>query len=433
MPYLKQIAAHTNCQSIQRYLERDGRALARDFFNLSVDERDGYGDECKDGIRWADEMDELRSRFGNDTPFGNLRARTYKHFIVSPDPEDGIDLPALRELACAWALEHFGEYQVAIVYHDDNESRIPHAHIVVNNTNLQTGRRMHHDDPKEFNRRLQEMARKRELLFLTDEPEPSDGLDRLAAIGRKPKARPKTMQQVHIGRTERGIIDSGAYSWVADIRNRVSVAKGLARNESEFRQVLGMLEVEVSDNSRFAKREDWIFALADTPTRKVSGERLGLLFAKETIERQFGRASTYRPDAKSSQELLRNARKAVLLNDLRELDELSASLRTCAHHGVSSLEECDRKLSAMRRSLGSAQGGKTSKLEASIESLEAAKGYMEARGLLPARIERRGASGGGETRSMGRRGNHSDAHADEAQQPRHPERQRDAATERTRR
>ena len=84
MPYLKQIAAHTNCQNIQRYLEKNNRALAKDFFNLSVDERDGYGDEGKEGVRWADEMDALRSRFGNDRPFGNLRARTYKHFIVSP-------------------------------------------------------------------------------------------------------------------------------------------------------------------------------------------------------------------------------------------------------------------------------------------------------------------------------------------------------------
>ena len=152
-------------RQIQRYLEKRDRALAKDFFNLSVDERDGYGDEDKD-IRWADEMDATRRAFGNDTPFGAMRARTYKHFIISPDPEDGIDLEALRELAKAWALEHFADFQVAIVYHDDNASRIPHAHIVVNNTNLETGKRMHHDDPKELNRSLQKMAKERELLSL---------------------------------------------------------------------------------------------------------------------------------------------------------------------------------------------------------------------------------------------------------------------------
>lgn len=38
--------------------------------------------------------------------------------------------------------ENFGNYEVAVVYHDDNERRIPHAHVVVNNTNLNTGHRL---------------------------------------------------------------------------------------------------------------------------------------------------------------------------------------------------------------------------------------------------------------------------------------------------
>lgn len=389
MPYLKQIAAHTNCQSIQNYLEKKDRALAKDFFNLSVDERDGYGDEGKDDVRWADEMDATRRRNGNDLPFGQMRARTYKHFIISPDPEDGIDLPALRELACSWALKHFDGYQIAIVYHDDNASNIPHAHIVVNNTDLNTGLRMHHDDPKEFNRSLQQMAHERGLLFLTDEAEPVEGLERLTVKERGRKAHPKTMQQVHIGRAEQGIIDAGAYSWVADIRNRVSVAKALARNEGEFRQVLGMLGVEVSDNSRSAKREDWIFSLADIPTQKVSGERLGLLFAKETIERQFKRTSAYRPDAKSSQELLRNARNAVLVNDLGDLSDLSQALRTCAASNVSSIQECDRKIAFLKKRADATEGPKRSSLQTSLAELQSARDYMAERNLLPQRMSRK--------------------------------------------
>ena len=433
MPYLKQIAAHTNCQNIQRYLEKNNRALAKDFFNLSVDERDGYGDEGKEGVRWADEMDALRSRFGNDRPFGNLRARTYKHFIVSPDPEDDIDLPALRELARAWALEHFEDYQVAIIYHDDNESRIPHAHIVVNNTNLETGRRMHHDDPKEFNRRLQEMAKERELLYLSDVQEPTEGLDRLASKGQPEKVRPKSLQQVYIGRVERQLVESGSYSWVADIRNRVSVATSLARNQEEFHQVLGLLGVTASDNSRSARRDDWVFSLADEPSKKVSGERLGLLFAKETIMRQLSRAQSYRPDAKSSRELLRNARNAVLLNDLQELDALSASLRTCAYHGVSSIEECDRKLAAMRRSLGSANEKRAARLATEIEGLEAAKDYMDTHELMPTRIDKQSQP----TRKERKRANHqtsrSQSLTDESQQVRQQETQREAAADRSQR
>lgn len=77
---------------------------------------------------------------------------------MSPDPADKIGLERLRELSIAWAQKHFGEYQVAIVYHDDNEHRIPHAHIVVNNTNVETGKRLHVPQPKELNRDLQQMA-----------------------------------------------------------------------------------------------------------------------------------------------------------------------------------------------------------------------------------------------------------------------------------
>ncbi|MGH1941437.1 hypothetical protein ACRCKE_19590, partial [Acinetobacter baumannii] len=52
-------------------------------------------------------------------------ARTFKHFVLSPNPGDCIDLGALRELACSWALKHFGDHEIAIVYQDDNARGIP--------------------------------------------------------------------------------------------------------------------------------------------------------------------------------------------------------------------------------------------------------------------------------------------------------------------
>ena len=386
MPYLKQIAAHSDCQAIENYLEKNGRALAKDFFNLSIDERDGFGDGGKDDIRWADEMDDTRHRFGNDRAFGDMRARTYKHFIVSPDPKDNIDLAGLRELTCAWALKHFDDFQIAIVYHDDNEKGIPHAHVIVNNTNLVTGLRMHHDDPKAFNRDLQQMAEERQLRHLSNRQEAKEGLERLARKEHQQVQRPKTMQQLHLGRVEQELVEAGNYSWVADIRNRVSVAKSLARNEGEFKQVLGILGVNVADNSRKAKRDDWVFSFADTPTQKVSGERLGLLFAKETIRRELKRANSYHPDAKSSQALLRNARNAVLINDLQELDRLSQALTICAQNNVSSIQECDRKLEAMHRRIDSSAGDLKAALVKSAEELEGAKAYMVSNGLLPKRL-----------------------------------------------
>ena len=122
MPILKPISGHGATGGIRRYLEKGGRALARDLFNLSYDERDAgaLGDEAKEACAWDAEMDATRAAFGTDAPWRGKPARTFKHFVLSPDPGDDIDLAALRELACSWALKHFGDHEIAIVYHDDN-------------------------------------------------------------------------------------------------------------------------------------------------------------------------------------------------------------------------------------------------------------------------------------------------------------------------
>ena len=165
MPILKPISGHGSTGGIRRYLEKGGRALARDLFNLSYDERDAgaLGDEAKEACAWDAEMDATRAAFGTDAPWRGKPARTFKHFVLSPDPGDDIDLAALRELACSWALKHFGDHEIAIVYHDDNARGIPHAHIVVNNANLRTGYRMQTQHPEDLNRDLQDMARERGL------------------------------------------------------------------------------------------------------------------------------------------------------------------------------------------------------------------------------------------------------------------------------
>ncbi len=165
MPVLKPISGHGSCVPVQRYLEKNGRALARDFFNFSeVPDADLMREpEFGKPFDWAAEMDAFRAECGNDDPWNGKRARTFKHFVLSPSPEDEVSLDELRELAHAWALRFFPEHHIAIIYHDDNENRIPHAHIVVNNTNVVTGRRMHTDNPLDLNRALQEMAAERGL------------------------------------------------------------------------------------------------------------------------------------------------------------------------------------------------------------------------------------------------------------------------------
>lgn len=420
MPIVKAISGHTSCQKVKRYLEKNGRALARDFFNLSWDEREmeGYDESLKANVEWADEMDATRAQNGNDESYEGRRARTYKHFIISPDPEDRIGLPALRELAGAWAMRFFGDYQVAIVYHDDNAGGIPHAHLVVSCTNLRTGNRLHTENPFELNRALQDMARERGLRGLSNEMGHSEGVARLAAKD-APEAGQRTLQQVYMSRPERELAKKGAYSWVSDIRSRVSVAKGLARNEGEFREVLGLLGVTVSDNSPKAANRDWIYALSDQPARKVTGGRLGYAYSRRSLENGFANRTTYHPDAASSRRILKAAKDAVVLNDLAELDRMARALETCARYGAGSVADLDARIAAVEARAG--EGSGSSAEAASLQELREARDFVAANGLLP----REGAPRKARPTAQRQRGKDDKHRADDARRSAARNRQRD--------
>lgn len=387
MPVLKPISGHGSCVQVQRYLEKNGRALARDFFNFSeMPDADPLSEpELGKAFDWAAEMDAFRAECGNNDPWNGKKARTFKHFVLSPSPEDDVSLEKLRELSQAWVRRFFPDYQVAIVYHDDNEGRIPHAHIVVNNTNVVTGRRMHTDDPLELNRALQEMAAKRGLDALSNErPKPRTGFQRLSSNGTGAQARPRTLQETYRGRAERRVEEAGGYSWVADIRSRVNVAKNLARSEREFRRILGMMGVDMEDNSPHARRQDWIFSLSDAPARRVSGERLGASYGKAALERRLvGAKAEHLPDA-SSREFLRLARKAVELKDLGELDSLSRALETCGKWGIASVNGIDKAIAAQRRRLGNGVPATRERtILESLEALEQARAFLAKSNALP--------------------------------------------------
>lgn len=381
MPILKPISGHGSTGGIRRYLEKDGRALARDFFNLSWDERKDVGspESLKEAILWDAEMDATRRIFGHDEPWRGRPARTFKHFVLSPDPEDSIDLDALRELSREWALRFFPDNQMAIVYHDDNARGIPHAHIVVNSTNLATGNRMHTDHPEDLNRALQDMARERGLLGLSNQKEPGEA--RAKGAERNRASAPRSLQGVYFGREEKEIMRSGGYSWVGDVRARVALAKTMARTEAEFFGILDALDVHVSDNSSKARRDDWIFSLADEPSKKVSGERLGFTYGKEMLQRRFERIGAYRPTERSVEAMRSLAEHAIRINDLQDLSRLSASLETCAKFNVESLDEFDRRLETLeRRGQAGSEG---------FRRLTEAKAYMADRGLMPQQVRYR--------------------------------------------
>lgn len=266
MGIVKAISGHTGARGVMRYLERDGRALARDFLNIGAPIEGWEGDLPRYGAcDWAAEMDSVREAAGNGRAWRGRAARTWKHYVLSPDPGSRVDLSTLRGLAVEWASEHFPDHQVAIVYHDDNEGRIPHAHVVVNNTSLETGRRLQVPDPLELNRSFQRLEAERGLPHLSNEP--------LA----RPTARARR------SRGERAAEARGERSWVADIRTRADVARALAASPAEYRSLLAAMGVELADAARRGPRRDWVHSLADSPSRRIRGERLGLDYGRASV------------------------------------------------------------------------------------------------------------------------------------------------------
>lgn len=356
MPMLKTIAGHTSARGICRYLARKNRALANDYINIDVPE--GVRD-----LDWAETMDATRRSFGNDLPWRGKRVRTYKHYVVSPDPKDGISLDALRDLATSWAQEHFSEYEVAIVYHDDNERGIPHAHVVVNNTNIETGRRLQDPDPKALAASLQELAEARGLTALR--PPQATGVA-ARAQRRSPKRAPKTFRSEYVRRAEQELTERGEYSWTADIRARVRIARTVSRSEAEFRSILGAMGVTVADNSPKAERRDWIYALASHPSRRISGERMGLAYGRERLEPLLRSGGVRRLEDAGERAIAAIAKRAISVGDLAELRSLSGAVALIE----SSRARCLGDLDALLEKDG---GRATPQLV----------GYVKEKGLLP--------------------------------------------------
>ena len=166
---MKAIAGHAGLGPLANYLTRGGRQLLFDSLNVM---------EYENGMRWDKVMDETRALSRNDwcDAQTGCRTRTYNHYIVSLDPRDKV---GLREFSCFvrdWAERWFdgeiGNFEVAIVYHNDNAERasrgekgILHAHVVVNNTDLMTGRRL---APLLTKGVIQEMRRDLELRALAE-------------------------------------------------------------------------------------------------------------------------------------------------------------------------------------------------------------------------------------------------------------------------
>lgn len=364
MPVVKPISGHTGCFGIMRYLTKGGRALACDLVNLdwSPEHPCGYRD-------WADEMDFTRVAYGNHTAWRGRPARTYKHYVVSPDPTDGVTLDAMRDLAQAWVAENFDGFQAAIVYHDDNESGVMHAHVVVNNTHLGTGRRLQDPDPKALMRSVQRLAEERGMSFFSDEDR--EDVARVAFGG-----APHVGERVHFRRAEKELAEKGEYSWVADIRARVGLARRVAADEADFLGVLHGLGVEVADASTRGGVPDWVYSLAGHETWRIRGANLGTAYSQRVVLEGLELRSPSPRDAA----LCRIFEAAVEVGDLEDLDRLATTLEANEREGIRCIDDYDARIAALT------DAGD----ECGAAALAEARDYSIGKGLLPQRAQRRG-------------------------------------------
>lgn len=80
----------------------------------------------------------------------------------SSNPKDDIDLETFRSLTTNWVERTFLVFKIAIIYHDD-ASYVPHVQVIVNNTDLETGRCLQDPYPRELNHLPQELTEQHNL------------------------------------------------------------------------------------------------------------------------------------------------------------------------------------------------------------------------------------------------------------------------------
>lgn len=372
MAFLGSKACHEECGArIMDYLERGGdgseRAIAFDSINL------GNSEVAKG--RWAEVMDDTRVLAGNHTDWGSKRCVTYQHFVISPDPKDAVDIDTLRSLTMEWAHEFFGSemepgrlgsYEVAVVYHDDNAKGIPHAHVIVNNTNLDNGKRLqiNRSDSRLLADRLQEMCKKRGLSFF------GEGDD-----------APNRDQGRYFTKQERKIIRDGHYSWKQDIANNVTVARRVCHEEGEFIDTCKRLGIRAE-----ARPDgDFLYTHYHNEARwKVTGYRLGKNYTRESIVAALEKNAEEYGDALVQvrrnvcrhvvEDLFEGMEMAAVVSHAESVTDVAFALQVNDRYQIRSMKDYDRRIAMHSALLASARPGeRADKLHKTVSDLVRAR------------------------------------------------------------
>lgn len=387
MPEVKMQNRHCACsipRGIQWYIEekREGRCLARAFLNV----------RARDERNWARAFDRWRMAEGNHLPYHGLPAVQYVHAQIAPDPKDDVSVDEMLSFAKDWAAHWFGSgfeagrlgcFQVAIGIHDDSENGIMHAHLVVNNTDVLTGGRLHL--AKKENRRAkdhaQDMAREKgwhyfdytkDQRWIKAESAKPYG-ERLASL---PLGTPPTI-------AERRMAERGRGTWKSALRDRVFSSKAISRTEEEFIEACGSLDVSVEERAG-----DYLYSLDWEGERRSSmGASLGSGWKGKGVEgRRTVAKQMPREDAAA---LRRNVLKAF--SEAREWrvsapgvaeHEIASALMTMHRWRVWTPDGLDRALKKCAGRLNAVKGKERDAIKARYSQLLEAKATVAKAGLL---------------------------------------------------
>lgn len=410
---------------IQNYLTQDGRALAVDYLNIPRDRRGN----------WARYFDEVRAKNGNDRRRRHrsgpragrlMNNNMWYHYVISPDPDDRVELSELRELACAWAREFFGDVSVAIAYHDDNERGIPHAHVIVNNTHLRDGKKVHvsRAEARRMNVWLQEESAARGLSWFMRSADAAAGSkgyvnvkgERARARGGEPDgpapglpAGPAQDPGAVLTARERNILSEKRTSWKQELRDWVRVACMLAEapGMAVFLERLGELGVRAEVDETGG---DIMYHHPNG--KKVRGSTLGRGYTVGGVEGKLHVARAAKPRGDGRARAILCAADVTVVHDQTgfsvaqiaemrkavgaELRDVAAMLECASTWGLGSLADFDRQIARLEKQErergekpADPRAARAESTARKIEALRAARTVAATTGMYPATAPRR--------------------------------------------
>ncbi len=302
MPVLRHVKGHSGTGGVIRYLTKDGRARAFASHLVEAGEGEWRGFAAADWNAISCEMDATRRDLGRD---GDLNkdgnpALKYNHFIISPDPRDGLTAEQVLGLAQEWAGRYLAHYQWAVVVHDDGKVAASrgelgpvHAHIVVNGVDLMTGGTLaSYLDARQAKKMydgLQRMAAKRgwsrfEALQHDEASEDEDEArdERLSKISR---ARDDEYAPDTPDMAEAAMAREGRPTWKDDMRSRLLLAAMVSSTTEAYVEALDRMGVRV-EKVEVAPRESRFDRL---PGTEMGWEDLGV----ERVEGPKARGALY--------------------------------------------------------------------------------------------------------------------------------------------